>query len=490
MFQSILRALCLVLAAFLVCENHALATNYFVGGRDDASDDSSGKSAEQSFASITRAINAAGAGDRIMVSSGDYRDEDSGWGSGVIPVTKSGSPSAPLHIQAMGEVLVSHFVLKNVQHVHIEGFTFRSQGLFDYRGWRDMPAIVRDLPAESLAGVNYSSDWELRRETIEKSFATYFGLIKRLEYKVAIDIQACEHISIVGNSIDGYWAGIQCRGVDGVDIRANRIRHCQSGIFTWEPRPALANARIRGNIVSQCLDIGIDIRRDSHNVVVEWNCVSNCGVSHIGLLDGTRQSTVRYNAVSGGGYYSEAMQFPGSSAINLNASEDGCIVEFNLAANQIDLTEIDGNGIIVDLMQAQARTLVRGNLCIANMGSGLNTTASPNTDIYGNLFVRNGLGGNEARNGAGIKLSRNQDINQSIMFNLFLSNRAAGILSYHTLESQRAVNRNCYFTKGAPIAWDGYQADERAYYRLSDLRKATRWEMQGILLNWPSTLME
>lgn len=485
MFKLLSPALGLVVGIALTCEREVEAATYYVSGRSPASDNSSGDSPERAFASISQAIERAGSGDRIVVLAGDYRHEDSGWGVGVIPITKGGTEHAPLRIQASGEALVAHFLLKNVQHVHIEGFTFRLQPFSANAKWRDMPSIVRDLPADSLTGVDFSSDWEKRRETIEKSFATYLGLAKSLEYQVAIEVQASHHITLAQNSIDGYWAGIQLRGVDQADIRANRISHCVSGIFTWEPAPALTRSRVRGNIISQCLDIGIDIRRESSDVVVEWNRVSYCGVSHIALLDGTRQSCVRYNLVSGGGYYSQTMEFPGSSAINLNTAADECTVEFNLAANQVDLTEIDGNGIIVDLSQAGSQATVRGNLCLANMGSGLNTTASPDTCVYGNVFCRNGLGGRQPRNGAGIKLSRDQDVGQTITYNLFAFNRTAGILSYHTLSQQRQVNRNCYLLKSAPIAWDGFEADERAYYQLSELQSATGWENAGLLLRCP-----
>ncbi len=450
-----------------------------------ASNDNDG-TAEQPLKTIARAIALAKAGDEIVVIQGDYRAEDSGWGPGTIPLTRSGTADHPFRIVASGEVQLGHLIVRDVQHVSIEGFHFSAKPFSTHPQWRDMPHIVRDAPLESQVDLDYFADWETRRPTIEKNFATYFGLLKSLEYKVAIDVERCQNVRIIANTIDGYWAGIQCRDVDRADIRENRISHCVNGIFTWEPRPALRNSRIGGNIISQCLDNGIDLRCDSFNVLIDWNRVTFSGRSHIALLDGTGHCIVRSNTVVNGGFYSETMEFPGSSAINLNGFQDGNVVEFNFVANQIDLTEVDGNGIILDLAKTSASTIVRGNICMANMGSGLNTTASPNAVIVGNLFCKNGVRGREPRNGAGIKLSRDQDLGHSIKYNMIAWNRTAGILSYHTLQSQRRVDHNCYISqKSVPLAWDGYEGTERAYFELFEVRAATGWETQGLLFRWP-----
>jgi Right handed beta helix region/Protein of unknown function (DUF1565) len=461
------------------------AETYFVGQGKSASDSNLGTLERSPMRTITQALEKVRPGDQVVVLEGDYRKEDSGYGLGVIPFTVSGTASRPISISARQKVLVSRFMLKKIAHVSIQGFTFQSRDFLTYPNWRDMPHVVRDLPESKLAEIDFLKDWETRRPVIKNAFKTYFELIRSLEYDVAIDLEQCQSITVSRNSIEGYWAGIQCKGVDHADIESNEIRHCVSGIYTWEPSPALTNSKIRGNVVTQCLDIGIDVRRGSNNVLIQGNQVSHSGISHIALMDGTSHSTIRMNRVWGGGYYSQTMEFPGSSALNLNGVGKGNIVEGNVAAMQIDPTEVDGNGIILDLIKEGEPAIIRWNVSVANMGSGLNTTASPNARIYGNLFIANGLGGSEPRNGAGIKLSRDEDIGHSIQLNLFALNRSAGVLGYHTIEKQRALNRNVYLSRTAPIVWDGYNKNERAYRELKTLRSATKWELNGIHLSLP-----
>jgi len=75
----------------------AHAATYYVGQNvAGASDDNDGLASESGSANrgpwktLSKAAAVAGAGDRVWVFDGDYRDEDTGWGVGHIPIVNSG----------------------------------------------------------------------------------------------------------------------------------------------------------------------------------------------------------------------------------------------------------------------------------------------------------------------------------------------------------------------------------------------------------------
>ena len=236
--------------------------------------------------------------------------------------------------------------------------------------------------------------------------------------------------------------------------------------------------------MTQCLDNAIDLRDSSSNVYIWRNDVTYSGIGHISLLGeeetgGISECAVAYNTVRYGGFYSETMRFPGSSAISVNKSLQGNRIFGNSVGEQIDLTFIDGNGIILDLMKEGASVLVSRNICYRNMGSGLNTTVSPNARIYYNLFLENGIGSSKLRNGAGIKLSRDDDVNQTIYGNLFAFNRAAGIITNDNINDQKRIDRNGYISIFAPLIWDGFVPGQREYRSIRQIRIETGWERRG-----------
>jgi nitrous oxidase accessory protein NosD len=78
------------------------------------------------FASIQGAVDGAGPGDIVCISSADHSDER-------VAVTKSGTREAPIQIRALGEVKTAGFVVKG-NHVAIEGFTVSNRGRDDKDG--------------------------------------------------------------------------------------------------------------------------------------------------------------------------------------------------------------------------------------------------------------------------------------------------------------------------------------------------------------------
>ena len=152
----------------------------------------------------------------------------------------------------------------------------------------------------------------------------------------------------------------------------------------------------------------------------------------------------------------------------------------NWASYQVDLTGVDGNGIIVDLMLDGSSVQVSDNFCLRNMGSGLNITLSPNTLITDNVFLQNGFLSEFERNGAGIKLSRDGDVDNVIVRNMFINNREAGILSSMTISQQTNVNFNSYHVpNGIPLIWDGFGQNALIFRSLSEVQAITGWEKSG-----------
>ena len=474
---ALLVSLCFLFAS----SNALLAENYFVDDSAAASDDNPGTASNLPLRTIRAALEKVQAGDNVIVRPGDYRDEDSGFGPGVIPVFKSGTVGNEIRIVGTGNARVHSFLVQNCEYVRISGFRLMNEQFNEFQGWQDMPAIVRDVPADPSNPIDFTQSYSQRQNEIEAAFATYLNIIEELKYVTAIDIVNANHITVVVNRIDGYWSGIQCRGCSNVTIAENNISHCVNGIFAWEPAPGLTDSLIRENRVTQSLDTGIFIRRQSDNVRVVDNFVAFSGINHIALDSGVTNSVVSGNNVLRGGYYSETMVFPGSSAISINGCSEGNRIVDNWASYQIDRTGIDGNGAIVDLMLDGHSVQVSGNFLLRNMGSGLNLTVSPNTVITNNCFVQNGFLSDVPRNGAGIKLSRNEDIDNVIVGNMFINNRETGILSEMTISQQLNVNFNFYqVPNGVPLILDGNNQNLLSLESLLEVQIFTGWENSGV----------
>lgn len=168
-------------------------------------------------------------------------------------------------------------------------------------------------------------------------------------YSTGVDIRGSRGVRIRECVIRGYTFGVQVRGESkDIAVEKNDISSCCEGIFTWRSTPSLTGGVIRDNTIHHNLTNGIDVREDAEDVLIEGNRLEYNGVSHITLLGGTRNCTVRGNDARHGGFYSETMRHPGSSAINVHSSREGIVVEGNSAAYQIDLTGNDGNGFIAD----------------------------------------------------------------------------------------------------------------------------------------------
>lgn len=479
-----------VVFASLGSQAESFAKNWFVAKSETASDQNAGNSREP-FATIAFAIAQAEPGDRVIVRPGDYRDEDTGWGPGTIPVLNSGEAGGKIQIRAAGrdQVVVRRFLLQNCQHIQLTGIQFLGTDLQANSRWRDMPNIVRDVPRENE--IDFTAAFETRSDALAAEFATYYSTVEELATAgvpssdgtmnpdIAIDLENASDVRILRCTMNGYWAGIQCRGADQVRIERNVISHCVNGIFSFLPKPSLSNAVIRSNTISQCLDNGIDVREEAIRVRIQDNTLLYNGRSHIAVQSGSSYCTLKDNFCWGGGYYSETMEFPGSSGVSINGGGDGIVVEQNMVSYQQDLTGIDGNGIILDLMQPGARPLVRSNYVYRCSGAGVNCTISPHSRILLNIFCQNGFNATEPRRGAAIKLSRPEDIEQVIVGNYFLWNRAAGILADNNIRDQKQVDSNFYLSWRSPMIWDGFDEVEGRYFSVRSIYRELGWERRG-----------
>ena len=479
---------CLLITFSCGIGQSSYARDFVVACTETASDENEG-TVESPLRTIGAAIRAAEPGDVVSVLAGDYRSEENGFGVGVIPVTNSGAFKNPIRIKAAAnnDVIVGKFLLSNCHDIVIEGFQVRGLDFSTIDGWQPMPNIVRN-PNANLPRPDFTQPFETRETQIREEFATYFSLVEQLDFTTGIDLENCQRVNVFGNDIRGYFGGVQCRGCSQIKIHFNVIRDCTNGIFTFYASdgttPGVIGASIRYNDIQQSLDNGIDIRAGSEAVQIDDNYVAFSGRSHISLQGAATRCKVQYNAALRGGFYSETMEFPGSSGISLNDAGPSNTVLRNYVALQQDLTGIDGNGIIIDFLREDAQAVVDDNISFCNAGAGLNLTASPGNLIRGNIFAFNGHRSTEFRRGAGIKISRDQDIDNTIVNNLLILNRAAGILSSGTISAQENVDRNLYLTTGEPLIWDGFDIGDREYRTLMEVQAVTGWERRGAALVW------
>lgn len=480
-----------VLLALSHISGTAQAVTYYVGQEiAGASDDNDGLASQSGpsnrgpWRTISKAAAVATAGDTVLVFNGDYRDEDTGWGVGKIPIVNSGTSVTQLlkFVAAAGQTpIVDSFLIRSKAWIVVSGFQLQNRGFSRPGNWRNMPEIVVDDPS---VVIDPREPWSTREADVRRKYATYMGVRDAFEtdYSSAFDIVDSHHIVLRRNTISGYAFGIQVRDrSDNITIDSNEISFCGDGIFSWQPAPAISFSYIRNNKIRQSFNNGIMIREGANAVVIRDNDVMYSGTSHVTVLGDSTNNFVFRNLGQFGGYYSEAMTNPGSSAFNVHTSGPGNVFESNFAAYQVDLTGNDGNGFIVDLMRDGGVVLLRNNIAYRNMGSGIRTTESPGTLILNNTLVENGYNAVNPRGGSGVGLARDQDIDNVIINNIFYNNPAGGIKTYRIIDQQRAIEHNLYYSdSGAPFIWDGYEFDERVYPSLDSVRANTPWEEYGV----------
>ncbi len=432
--------------------------------------------------SLHHASQVATAGDTVWIHAGDYRGEVTGWGGdGVIHVDNSGSPGAPIRFRAAPgpPPLVQRMLIHDREWIEIEGLAFESTEYDLPATWLDMPMITVDDPT---VVIDPREDWSTRAARVRQKYATYTAMqdFFLTQYTVGVDVKNSHHVTLQGNSFRLYTFGVQIRGVSSnLLIQDNNFDHNHDGIFSWLPEPSISDSIIRRNVIRHSFNSGIQIRQQATSVVIASNDIRWSGTSHISLLADSVDCSIRGNRAVFGGYYSETMEFPGSSAINVHTSGPGNIVEGNLAAYQNDPTLVDGNGYIADLMRPDGTVLFVNNVAYRNVGSGIRTVETPGCVIVHNTLVENGYGAETAYGGAGVYLARSHDTQTTIANNIFKGHTSASIKSWYTADQQAEINFNLFDeSPGIPLLWDGGEGD-RAYFDLQSLHASTAWETEG-----------
>ncbi|MEM9942733.1 MAG: right-handed parallel beta-helix repeat-containing protein [Planctomycetota bacterium] len=418
---------------------------------------------------VSEAIRRLQPGDTISIGNGDYRNEDMGWGRGVFVLQDFGDPELRTQILASNNAspALGSILLRNVDNLVVKGFRFHGKSFQQFVDWQPMPAVMRD--EYSPQRPDYSLSFNTRSDQIQREFKSFFRLMNELNFSSGIELEDCENIFVMENRLNGYWAGIQCRHCKQISIINNEIYETVNGIFAWAPAPGLVDSYITNNLIAQTLDQGINIRQGSSFVRIVNNRIFYTGRNHIALQEGTNNCLVLGNLGWHGGFYSESMEFPGSSGISIHSSLADNWVVCNRIGKQIDVTGIDGNGLILDLMEQESSVGVIMNSFSENEGSGINTTKSPNAFIWGNFIGFNRYG---------IKLSRNEDINQTITGNIFAFNLEAAIKTYRNIGNQKSIDANTYYNEKS-IIWDDDDPELGRFGALSVLKNSTPWESNG-----------
>jgi parallel beta-helix repeat protein len=294
-------------------------------------------------------------------------------------------------------------------------------------------------------------------------------------FTAGIWITGSSDVIVGNNTVSLHTIGIDCDGGSSrITVVNNVAFHCRDGIWSYASAgTSFSDSTIDGNRCYQNICVGITATLSARNVTISNNRCEYNGIHQIAVASGSTLCTVRRNFVQHGGYYSEAMQLPGSSAFNFYAVGPGNVADGNHAAFQHDVTLNDGNGFIVDTSSYPVSFI--NNVAYRNEGSGITFTQTAGNSAINNTLVENGYGSTSPTNGAGVRFSPTSTGN-TIVNNSFSGNRTCGIHSAGALSSQ-GVDFNVY-APGAPAIHDSYDRT-RIYATAVDVRLATGQEGHG-----------
>ncbi len=462
----------------VLCANIAMANaaTYHVstqGNNGDAGD------ASQPWKTIQHGVNKVQSGDTLIIHGGSYQSE-------TVHISQAnGTSSNPIHIRAAsGETPV----LQSIQFINhnswyiVEGLTFKNPRYGFPSAWKDMPNVVIDVP--SIA-IDPKESWATREGKVRQKYATFMALYDTMQnnWTIGIRVKNGHDITIRGNHLEGYTSGIQVTDNSAnILVEQNTSYRCGVGFFAYAPAPSMHDSVIRNNDFQQSLRSGIVLKEGAYNNIVEENFTQHYAYSGITLNKNNHDNIIRHNVSKYGGYYSETMRHPGSTAINVHTSGPGNIVDGNFAAYQIDWTLNDGNGFSADLMLNGANVTFINNIAYRNMGSGITMTESPNGVIKHNTFVENGYQTTSLRNGAGVRLARDGDIDNIVSGNIFFNNGTSGLYAGHrNLNNQDHVDHNLYFSSnGKPFLKDDWGLTNRNYFTLQQIQSNSSAEDHGV----------
>jgi len=447
-------------------EDHTPAT-YYVNA-ETGNNDQAG-SENQPWQSIQHGVEQLRPGDRLVIQVGDYREIDP-----LICIKTKGTESRPVVIQSSADatVTVESILLFNSSRVTIQGLTVTGPKEYPDK-WKDMPEVVVDDPSIKIDTQEW---WLFRHPKVDKKYATYHTMFHtwQSEWTVGIQIRRSEHITLAKNNISRHSTGIGISGESSsLTIDSNEIHHnmiALLGTLNRNDQHSFTHSVIKNNTVYQHFASGIRVTNQADRVEVVNNTVSYAGTGHIDTHTGSTNVTIRNNTLSYGGYYAEAMENPGPSAISIHTSGDGNQVLGNLISFQRDITLRDGNGIIID--QTKPKVIIANNIVYRCMGSGITSAYSGNNVIVHNTLVENGYQTTSKWNGVGIRSPQPQDVNNIIANNILYKNSRGGMHFNGRLPDQKYVDYNLYFlAPDTPLVSDSFDDESRTYYDLESLQQ-------------------
>lgn len=414
---------------------------YYVSA--EGSDETGTGQSNAAWKSIEFALSQMSPGDTLMIGPGDYSEEMDGWLSVDLNFVT-------LKAVENGTAVFGYLSLSEVEGVTLDGLRFEGPhgGILP-----DFPSVVVD---DTNVVLDFYEDWSVRESDTRQKYATYFTQYDAYynDWSEGIVIRESEEISVQNCSVFGHTVGIYViDNCENIRILSNHVEDCYIGIYgdLYTTGNSVVQASVASNFVSQCLSEGICFRY-ADQVEIFANTCEYQGLSHILLQKDSENCTIRNNTCRYGGYYSETMDYPGSSAVNIHFCAGGNVIDGNDISYQYDTTAFDGNGIILDYTP-DGGTVVN-NLIYYNQGSGITMTHSGNAVIANNTCAENGLNSLDVYNSAGIRFSGSDSVSNTVANNLLLSNSVCGVFSDGLLSEQRFLDYNFYSEDLA--VWDGW----------------------------------
>ncbi len=441
---------------------------------DTGGDDSNDGSSSFPFRTLQHAIDRAVPGDSVVVHAGSYTDSLNN--NGVMYIqSKSAEQSKPIVISVnLGDtVTVNSFIVKDSRYLILDGFTITGTRSLP-SGWSDMPTVIR---SGTYNPIDSSEDWEsIRRQKVWTEFPGWMDYA-RSSYDstgivdAGILLQHSDHVILKNMTIEYHSAGIQMENeTTETLVENNTIRFCFNAIRGRRNSGyyySYASSTIRNNTTRQILQESIRANDGAIAILISGNDVQYSGHSHITTYNSplyqfpcAGQVEVRSNSLAYGGYYSETMEYPGSSGISLHTCGAGCEASGNWIAYQYDASGNDGNGIIVDYNKGNG-ALIYNNVIYRVYGSGIQLTESGNATIFQNTVVQAGYKEDGttattfARNGMALRLSGSGSSGTAnrIANNIFYRYANGGLfLDGVAFSSQEYLDYNLLYSPSKPVA--------------------------------------
>lgn len=393
--------------------------DYFVS---PSGSDAASTPPDRPFATIGKAARTAKPGDTVHVGAGVYSE--------TVNLERDGEPGRPIRFVAdVGAVLAGSFRARQRKWLELVGFNVVGPKKLPVR-WEDMPAVVID---DAAMLINIKQAWAEREPTVRKRYATYMAARDAYDgpdyslFTAGIWLSGCSDVAVRSNTVSYHTIGIDADdGCERITTDANTCHHCRDGIWSFSSDPSkwsLSDSTLSANVLRQNLSTGIALNR-ARGVLVRANVLEHHGIHHVAISSGSEACRVEKNIARHGGFYSEAMRLPGSSAFNFYAAGPGNVCVGNRASYQHDVTGNDGNGFIADTMPSGV--LFEGNVAWRCAGSGITFTEAGPCVARSNVLAECGYQSKTPFNGAGVRYMKGV---HTIRGNVFHRNRTAGIQS-------------------------------------------------------------